>query len=224
MQCVVGQHAADYTVPSYAANDLKVNAVWSMDDLISRMRSGDPLAREALLVLLRPHLRQWAEHALNARFAGRVDASDLAQITLLDVHEKLEQFRGTTENELIDWVRQALQRNVLDEVRRATAKKRTVACEQSVDQPDAGGLLPRNSLADNNSSPSSQAVRNENCDSLQLALDRLLPDQRLVVQLVHLERHSIGAAAQRLNRTPAATAKLLQRGMANLRKILNETS
>lgn len=195
-----------------------------MDQLISRARGGDPAAREALLEVLRPQLRQWAEHSLNARLAARDDASDVTQITLLDVHEKLAQFVGTTEQELIEWVRQALQRNILDAVRRATARKRSVEREQSVDQPDAAGRMPRNDLPGEQSSPSLQAIRNEDRDLLQAALDKLLPDQRLAVQLVHLQGQTIAVAAQRLDRTPAATAKLLQRGIANLRKLLSERS
>lgn len=195
-----------------------------MDDLIARARSGDPAAREALLGLLRPRLRQWAEHALNAKFAGRFDASDLTQITLLDVHAKLEQFVGTTEKELIDWVRQALQRNVLDAVRGATAKKRSVGREQPIDQLNPEGQFPGDDLSCHDSTPSMQAVRNEDDYRLRVALDALLTDQRLVVQLVHLEGHSIAMAAQQLNRTPAATAKLLQRAIANLRNLLRECS
>ncbi len=194
-----------------------------MDEIISRARDGDPLAREELLGQLRPKLRQWAEHSLNVRFAARVDASDVTQITLLDVHEKLAQFVGSTEQELIDWVRRALQRNIVDAVRRVTAGKRSVEREQSVDQTNAAGQLPRNDLPGGDSSPSLQAIRNEDQDRLQAALAELLPDQRLVVQLVHLQGHPIAAAAAQMDRTPAATAKLLQRGIANLRRILNET-
>jgi RNA polymerase sigma-70 factor (ECF subfamily) len=193
-----------------------------MDDLIVRARGGDAAAREELLSILRPRLRQWAEHALNARFGSRLDASDLTQITLLDVHQELSQFIGSTEGELIDWTRRVLQNNILDAVRNATAKKRTVAREQSVDHVDADGNLPRNALPDNRSTPSLQAMRAENADLLQAALARLPDDQGQVVRLVHLEGHSIAAAAAVMQRTPAATAKLLQRGMANLRKVLQK--
>ena len=194
-----------------------------MDYLSARAPGCDVASREELLARLRPQLRQWAEHALNTRFTGRVDASDLTQITLLDVHQKLEQFLGSTQGELLDWVRQALHRNVLDAVRRATAQKRNVHREQSTDQSSANGPSPRNQLAGDASTPSVQAVRNEECDSLQAALERLLPDQRLAVQLIHLEGHSIAAAAQQLNRSPAATAKLLQRGIAQLRQLLKRS-
>jgi DNA-directed RNA polymerase specialized sigma24 family protein len=50
----------------------------------------------------------------------------------------------------------------------------------------------------------------------------LLPDQQLVVRFVHLEGNSLAEAAEKLNRSPAAVAKLLQRGIKNLRAALVE--
>ncbi len=192
-----------------------------MDELIARARNGDATARGELLTLVRTRLRQWAEHALNARFAGRLDASDLTQITLMDVHQKLDQFVGNTEGEFDGWLRSTLQRNILDEVRRATAQKRSVEREQPMAHTDNGSnLSPQCDMAGNNSTPSVQVIRGEEADRLKTAVEQLPPDQRLVVQLVHLQGNSLALAAKQLNRTVAAVAKLLQRGMANLRKLL----
>ena len=193
-----------------------------MDQLIARARSGDRQAREELLELLRPQLRQWAALSLNSRFGGRVDASDVTQITLLDIHEKLAQFVGNSERELLDWVRRALERNILDSIRRATAQKRSVERERSIDQSAPGEQMPRGELVGSFPTPSLQAMRNEDRHGLEAALAQLLPDQRAAVQLVHLDGLGIAAAAERMNRTPAATAKLLQRGIANLRRILSQ--
>jgi RNA polymerase sigma-70 factor (ECF subfamily) len=196
----------------------------TMDDLIQRARAGDSQAREELLATMRPRLREWAEHSLNARFAGRVDASDLTQITLLDLHQKLEQFAGSTEGELIDWLRRVLERNILDAVRQATAQKRNVGREQRLEFASADSDSPHLELAGDFSTPSLQAVRNENAERLERAFDTLLPDQRLVVRLIHLQGCSLSQAAEQLGRSTAATAKLLQRGIKNLRTALADTA
>jgi RNA polymerase sigma-70 factor (ECF subfamily) len=218
----MGRHE-DYLHSRWRGRLQKLEAV-NMDDLIRLAREGDTAARDELLAQVRPQLRQWAEHGLNTRFAGRIDASDLTQITLLEVHEKLHQFVGTSQGELIDWLRRVLERNILDEVRRATAQKRNVQREQRVDGVSDDGDAPRNRLASDVSTPSMQAIRGEETDRLREALDQLSPDHRLVVQLVHLQGQSLSVAAEQLQRTPAATAKLLQRGMASLRKVLQEAS
>lgn len=193
-----------------------------MLELIQLARRGDLAAREELLAKLRPQLRTWAEHSLNAQISARVDASDVVQATLVDLHEKLDQFAGSTAGELNDWLRRMLKHNILDAVRYATAKKRTVAREQRADVVAEEGGMPRMDLAGAHSTPSMRAIRNENEIRLEEALKKLLPDQQLVVRLVHLQGHSLEKAAQELNRTTAATAKLLQRGIKNLRSALDE--
>ena len=191
-----------------------------MDELIRLARNGDSEAREELLAAVRPRLRKWAEDALNARFSGRLDASDLTQITLLDLHQKLEQFVGNSEGEFIDWLRRVLQRNILDAVRRASAQKRSVEREQRIDSAPDETAIPRNELAADISTPSMRAMNNEYADRLQRAMDRLTLEQQRVVRLVHLEGCSLSTAAEQLNRSTAAAAKLLQRGIKNLRAAL----
>jgi RNA polymerase sigma-70 factor (ECF subfamily) len=198
--------------------------VATIDELIERARAGDAAAREELLLEMRPQLRQWAEQALGARVAARMDASDLTQITLLDMHLKLEQFIGTTERELLEWLRRSLERNIVDAVRQATALKRTVVREEHIDGVAPGESLPRNDLAADHSTPSLRAMRNENETRLERALQQLLPDQQQVVRLVHLQGYSLGRAAAELDRSTAAVAKLLQRGLKNLRIALAELS
>jgi RNA polymerase sigma-70 factor (ECF subfamily) len=191
-------------------------------ELVRAARTGSSEARESLLAATRPKLREWAEYAINARFAGHVDASDLTQVTLLDLHRKLEDFAGVSEGEFIDWLRRALERNILDAVRFATAQKRSVEREQPIDGGGKEGALLRNELPGDTSSPSMRAVRNEDSNRLEQAIAGLLADQQLVVRMVHLEGKSLAEAAEKLNRTPAAVAKLLQRGIKNLRAALAE--
>jgi RNA polymerase sigma-70 factor (ECF subfamily) len=193
-----------------------------MDQIIRLARSGDARARETLLVAMRPRLRSWAEDALNSRFAGRMDASDLTQITLLDLHQKLEQFVGSTEGELVEWLRKALERNILDAVRHATALKRSVERERPMDDAVARDGIVGNRTVDDISTPSMQVMRKENADRLEKAIQTLLPDQQSVVRLVHLQGLPLSQAAQQLNRSTAAVAKLLQRGIKNLRTALAE--
>ncbi len=192
-----------------------------IDDLLRRARSGDSSAREELLAHLRPQLRAWAENALNARYDRRLDASDLTQLTLLELHQKLEQFVGGTEGQLLAWLKTSLQRNLVDAVRRANAQKRHVGRERSLDAPVDDQFL-RDEPSAPTSSPSLRAMRTEAKEQLHRALDQLLPEQRLVVQQVHLEGRRIADVAEQLGRSPGATAKLLQRGLANLRKLLAE--
>jgi RNA polymerase sigma-70 factor (ECF subfamily) len=63
-------------------------------------------------------------------------------------------------------------------------------------------------------------MRGEEAVKLADALDRLPQDQRTAVRLRHLEGWSLAEIAEHLNRTPAAAAGLIKRGMEALRSNL----
>jgi RNA polymerase sigma-70 factor (ECF subfamily) len=70
-------------------------------------------------------------------------------------------------------------------------------------------------------SPSQKAIRGEDAERLSRALAALPDDQREAVRLRHLEGCALAEIAQRLGRTPAATAGLIKRGMKTLRRELH---
>jgi RNA polymerase sigma-70 factor (ECF subfamily) len=62
----------------------------------------------------RQYLSLLARAQLGAQYRGKLDSSDIVQQTLLDAHEKLDQFAGSTTAELAAWLRQILARNLAD--------------------------------------------------------------------------------------------------------------
>jgi RNA polymerase sigma-70 factor (ECF subfamily) len=72
------------------------------------------------------------------------------------------------------------------------------------------------------SSPSQQAMRQEQSLRLAEALATLPELQREVLLLKHCEGWSLDAIAEHLGRTPAAVASLLRRGLKQLRGYLQE--
>lgn len=192
-----------------------------MDELLSKARAGDESARDELLFQVRSKLRQWAETALNANVSARMDVSDLTQNTLLDVHQQLHQFVGTSSAEFEAWLRTSLQHNILDSIRKATAQRRSVLRELPLNAPlRPDGPTVGETLNSDVSTPSVRAIRIEDADRVKLALEQLPDDQRLIVKLVHLQGSTIAMAAEQLARSPGAAAKLLQRGIAALRRRL----
>src|SRR5215470_3335809 len=74
---------------------------------------------------------------LDPRLRRRLDPSDLAQEALLRAHEKHPEFRGRTKAELLMWLQEILAHTLINEVRRARARKRDLARERPF--PSAGG-------------------------------------------------------------------------------------
>jgi RNA polymerase sigma-70 factor (ECF subfamily) len=171
----------------------------------------------------REYLRLLAQLQLDVRLQGKVEPSDIVQETLLKAHQARDQFHGQSEAEMATWLRKILANSLIDALRRYTTEARDVGLEQSLE-----GCLQESSLrleawlASEQSSPSQQAQRQEQLLQLAGALTELPEDQRLALQLKHLEGWSVEAIGQRLGKSEAAIAGLLRRGLKRLRERLVE--
>jgi RNA polymerase sigma-70 factor, ECF subfamily len=171
----------------------------------------------------RAYLSVLARLHLDPRLRDKLDASDVVQQTLLEAHEKQAQFRGHTDAERAAWLRQILAHNLADAVRRLHRAKRDVALERSLEAAlDQSSCRLEAWLAAEQSSPSQQAVRNEELLRLAEALVQLPDAQREAVVLHHLQGWSLAALAGHLGRTEPAVAGLLHRGLKRLRELLQE--
>ena len=169
----------------------------------------------------REYLRLLARMNMDPRFQGRIDPSDLVQQTLLKAHEKQDQFRGKTDAERAAWLRTILANQMADALRnfRRQQGARELSIERALEESSA--RLDAWVTAER-SSPSQRIVDQERLLEMADAMARLPGDQRIALELRHLQGLSVPAAAQRMGKTPASVASLLYRGMKALREMMNE--
>jgi RNA polymerase sigma-70 factor (ECF subfamily) len=194
--------------------------VLSANELLEQARRGDGEALGRLLEAQRADLYRLAERQLDGRIAVRVNASDLIQQIFLEAYRSFPQFAGKDARELVAWLQGILDHKAAGTIRdHAVLQKRDVRREQSID--DSQGNAPlKQELVAGLSSPSQKAIRQEDALRLSQALTALPDDQREAVRLRHLEGWALADIAQRLSRSPAATAGLIKRGMRELRRQL----
>jgi RNA polymerase sigma-70 factor (ECF subfamily) len=161
---------------------------------------------------------------LNVRPRQQVDPSDLVQQTLLEAHAKRDQFEGDDAG-LAAWLRTALANNIRDSLRKLRREKRDVSRERSLESAvEQSSQRLQEWLAADGSSPSMKAIRNEDLLRLADALMQLAQDQREAIVLHHLQGWKIGEVADQLDRTEAAVAGLLHRGLRRLRELMKVES
>jgi RNA polymerase sigma-70 factor (ECF subfamily) len=171
----------------------------------------------------RPYLRMLARIQFDDVLQAKLDESDIVQQTLLEAHQSLRSFRGTSDREKAAWLRQILARNLADELRKFRRGKRDVRLEESLQAVlNESTVRLERWLANEDGTPSEYAIANEQLLTLAAALMKLPEDQRRAVELHHLQGHPAAAIAQRLGRTEVAVAGLLRRGLKRLRELVRE--
>jgi RNA polymerase sigma-70 factor (ECF subfamily) len=171
----------------------------------------------------RDYLKVLARTQWGSTPCGRLDCSDVVQMTLLEAVRKRDQFRGRSAAEMAGWLRKMLAFNMVDAARAAGRAKRgalhVVSLEDALDQSSARlGTL----LATDQSTPSQAAGRHEDAVRLARVLEKLPQAQREAVVLRHCQGCSLEEISQKLDRTPAAVGGLLRRGLRELRVLLEE--
>jgi RNA polymerase sigma-70 factor, ECF subfamily len=171
----------------------------------------------------RSYLTLLARTYLNRRTAGRLDASDIVQQTLLDAFAKRDQFLGSGDAQLMAWLQQILKNNLLDAARDHQRDKRDIRRERSLEGAIEGSFSHTDQwLAAVQSSPSQRAVKQEDLLRLSEALTELPEAQREAIVMHHLQGLKLAEVASEMGRTEAAIAGLLFRGMTALQALLGE--
>lgn len=144
-------------------------------ELLSRARTGDDGAIDALFRRCLPPLHRWARGRLPGYARDVGDTQDLVQDTVLHALRRLEAFECRHQGALQAYLRQAINNRIIDEVRRA--HRRPVHAE----------------LHDQHADPTPSALQNvigrEGVAAYEAALQQLKPAEReLVIARIELQQ------------------------------------
>ena len=169
----------------------------------------------------RSYLKLLAGSGLDARLRPKLDASDIVQQTLLQAHRGYADFRGTTEAEMLAWLRKILARNLAHAARDYHRGKRNIDLELNINQSiNASSQRLQSWLANNDPTPSQNAQINERLLRLCSAMESLPEDQREAVRLHYCDDLKLKEIASRMERSIDSVAGLLKRGLEKLRRRL----
>jgi RNA polymerase sigma-70 factor (ECF subfamily) len=191
--------------------------------LLERARGGDDAALGRLLESYSNYLTLLARVQIGRRIQGKVDAGDVVQEVFLEAHRQIPNFRGTTEAELVAWLRKILAGQLALTLRRYLGTKgRDVNLERELGaQLDHSSQAMDGGFVAATSTPSQRVSRREQAVLLADALDKLPADYREVIILRHLESLPIAEVASRMERSEDSVQKLWVRALASLRRSMD---
>lgn len=178
-----------------------------------------------LLERYRPYLLLEAQRRIGPQLAVREDAWDIVQKTLTEALQAFAAFQGLTEPEFSAWIRRIHGRNLDQAVRQhVRAGKRSIRREQRLPEPTESVSFCWHEPAARQTTPSQRLIKGEKALGLAAVLASLPDAQREAVRLRHLEGWPVEQIAAQLNRSVAATAGLIKRGLQAMREQMSKDS
>lgn len=203
------------------------DATQDRSTLLFRARQGDEKSLGQLLQSYRNYLHLVARTQINLHLSARVNPSDIVQETFLQACHGFDQFRGTTEAELLTWLRRILVSKLVGTFRaHLSSKKRDVRRQRSLQRVtqdlDRSSQTIEVALVAQGSTPSQHAQRRELAALVADRLAELPPRYREVIILRSLEGRTFDEIAQLTDSTAEAARKLWVRAIGRLRLTSDE--
>jgi RNA polymerase sigma-70 factor (ECF subfamily) len=197
-----------------------------VEDLLHRARAGDGDALGRLLERYRNYLLLLCRVQIGRRLQGKFDPADAVQEAFLRAHTHFGQFQGTTEGELVSWLRQVLASRLAHLIRRYCGTRgRDIRLERELARElDQSSRVLDHGLVAAGSSPSQRAQRHEQALALADALEQLPEHYREVILLHQLEDLNFPEVARRLGRSVDSVKNLWIRALTRLRGLLGENA
>ncbi|MCS7469353.1 sigma-70 family RNA polymerase sigma factor [Stieleria sp. ICT_E10.1] len=193
-----------------------------MTDSLSSSRSID-VSDPAIVAQYEPYLRMLARTRMRRAYQAKIGASDMVQQAMMQAVQGFEGFRGSTEGELLAWLRQILAHHLCHLDRDLHRDKRDIRREQSMEQKlAASSMRLEGLLAGDAPTPSQNVAFGESVIQISRAIAQLPEAQADAVRLHYLEGMKLSEVAAELGKSTGAVAGLLHRGMKALRKQLGE--
>lgn len=192
-----------------------------LTQLAECLRAGDCLAFDALVGPLRDYLLLIANEELNPQLQAKLGASDVVQQTLALAHERIGQFRGSTQAEIKAWLKQILRNCLYDAERRYIAgKQRDIHREKTF-----AAIAPfTDGLVDPATTPRTDALIREEAQQLAEAMAQLPDHYRQAIRLRNWDELSFGEIGERMGVSAEAARKIWFRGISQLQSILGNSA
>lgn len=193
----------------------------SFGQLFAKSLAGCPAAFGQLLEGCRNYLLVVANEALDSGVRPKGGASDLVQDTFIEAQRDFARFRGTTERELLAWLKGILAHRVANHHRRYGAEKREIAREIPLELLGTIGTSP---VAVGTNVAAGERVGDDEIEQLMAAIGQLPVPFREVLRMRTWQRMSFAEIGTRIGKSAEAARKQWGRAVRRLQQELTDGS
>ena len=195
----------------------------SEDELLQRIKGGDPVALTEYLELRRPDLIRFIERNLGESLRRKVSADDVFQdvsFSCMNSQDRVD----LSERDPFSWFCRLAERRIIDSHRSHFKTKKRDANREVV----LGTAVANNSaqlanlLVSSITSPSQVLSREEQHQKLATAVASLSMDEQQALELRYLENLPSKQIAKRLGKGDGAIRMLLSRAIKRLEQVMAE--
>jgi len=186
--------------------------------LVSSAQKGDRSALEQLCSVYAERIRRIVRMRVGPELRAQLESMDLVQDALIAAVTGLKDFRHHDDGDFMRWLAKIAENRIRDRVDHIHAAKRDIRRHVPFEdrENESASRKPYLSAPVVTTTPSVLLARCEDLDRLEKAMDRLKDDYREVLLLAKIEGLSHEQIAERMERSPAAVAKLLSRAIVAL--------
>ncbi|MBY0588247.1 sigma-70 family RNA polymerase sigma factor [bacterium] len=181
-------------------------------------RSANPRAVE-IVENCRDYLLMAANRAVGGELRVKVPPSDLVQETVMAAIDGFDQFRGTTERELLAWLTRILSFRIIDAARQFQRQKVDLRREVSISAESSEVEL---ALLQSDGSPSAFLMAEEDERQLLDAMSKLSAESAELIRLRHWEDLSFNEIARRLGMSESGVRKRWSSAICELREYIEK--
>lgn len=199
----------------------------STQRLLLKAGDGEEAAVNELIERHRDSLRRMVAGRMDRGMAGRVDASDIVQETLIEAHRRLGDYINDGSMPFHLWLRHIAKDRLIDAHRRHRAQRRDVGREQALHTAaaaDRSSLDLAAQLCDMELTPAAATLRKELEDRFWVALEHLDEQDREIILMRHQEQLGNSEVAEVLGLSQPAAGMRYLRAIRRLRDVLGDSS
>ena len=186
--------------------------------LVILAQAGDDSALGQLCGVYAERVRRVVRFRMGPELRSQLESMDLVQEALIEAVKDIGDFTYRSDGDFLNWLSRIVENTIRDYIDRIHTAKRDVRRQVSLNKLGAhtDKSQPDVDLPAVTTTPSVILSLREELDKLEQAMDRLKPEYREVIMLAKIEGLPCKEIAGRLNKSPAAVAMSLSRGIIAL--------